>query len=288
MSEREETLKRSERERWNKVAPAWATWWHVLERGAQPLSDRMVELAAIEAGQRVLDIASGLGEPAATAARRVGPGGRVVATDQSSGMVAAGRERALTLGLPQLEFREMDADAPDLPEASFDAVLCRWGLMFLPDLDRALLGLRRLLVPGGRMCAAVWSTADEVPMIGMPARIARSLIDVPPPAPDAPAPPAPFALADVHALEAAFTRAGFVRARHETMKVTMTFESTEQFTAFVSEMSSSMAALLEDQPAAKRDLVWLGIREAAAAFADGTGTVRMPNTTFCVVAEQPS
>jgi ubiquinone/menaquinone biosynthesis C-methylase UbiE len=99
----------------------------------QPVSERMVELADIQPGQRVLDVATGSGEPAVTAAYRVGPSDHVIATDLSSQMIALGRERVAERGLYNIDFREMDAETLDLPEKSFEIAFCRLGLMYLPD-----------------------------------------------------------------------------------------------------------------------------------------------------------
>ena len=115
-------------------AASWDKWFHVIEDGAQGLSERMVELAVSAPCDRFLDIATGLGEPAVSAARRVGPKGSVLATDLSAEMLGYGRQRARKLGLGNIVFEERDAQALAVPEAAFDAALCRWGLMFLPDL----------------------------------------------------------------------------------------------------------------------------------------------------------
>jgi ubiquinone/menaquinone biosynthesis C-methylase UbiE len=122
-----------------------------------------MELADIQPGQRVLDVATGGGEPAVTAAHRVGSSGHVIATDLSPQMVALGRERVAELELHNIDFREMDAEAPDLPEQSFDVILSRFGLMFLPNLQVALQRLHQLLVPDGRLVAAVWGPPQKVP-----------------------------------------------------------------------------------------------------------------------------
>lgn len=119
-------------------------------------SDLLVELARIGPGHTVLDVATGIGEPAVTAAYKVGPTGTVIATDQATLMLAVARERVAALGLTNVEFREIDAEALDFQEPRFDAVLSRWGLMFLPNLTGALANMRRLLKPGGRLARAVW------------------------------------------------------------------------------------------------------------------------------------
>ncbi len=125
-------------QQWDAAAANWRKWWQTFEQGAQCLSDRLVELAEIRPGHRVLDVATGIGEPAITAAQRVGPTGLVVATDQAPQMLAIARERAAELKLQNMEFREMDAESLNLPEGTFNAVLCRWGLMFFPNLAESL------------------------------------------------------------------------------------------------------------------------------------------------------
>ena len=104
-------------------AAGWKQHWAIWERAAQHVNARLVELARVDAGHQVLDIATGLGETAFTAARRVGPAGRVVATDVAPEMLALAQEGARTLGLQKIEFREMDAEAPDLSERTFQAIL---------------------------------------------------------------------------------------------------------------------------------------------------------------------
>ena len=124
--------KTTQRQEWDSASSGWNKWWSLIEQAMQPASDRLVALAELQPGQRVLDVATGIGEPAVTAARRVGPGGQVVGTDLSSEMLIIARERVSALGLKNLTFRQVDAEALDFPENSFDAVLCRFGLMFLP------------------------------------------------------------------------------------------------------------------------------------------------------------
>src|SRR5207249_2464162 len=114
-----------------------------------------------------------------TAARRVGPTGSVVATDLSPAMLSLAREEAARVGLRHVEFREMDAEEPDLPVHSFDAALCRWTLMFLPHLVAALTRLRELLVPEGRFAAAVWGPPERVPLPSIPMGVIRHVLKIP-------------------------------------------------------------------------------------------------------------
>ncbi len=264
-------------------AAAWNKWFHIIEGGAQRLSDRMVELAEIAPGQNVLDVATGLGEPAVTAAVRVGAGGRVLAIDTSADMLGFARERAAKLGLDQIDFRVMDAQAPDLPEAEFDAVLCRWGLMFMTDLDGVLAGLRRALAPGGRLVAAIWGPSEDVPAISLSTRLVHASLGLPPPEEGA---KTPFALSDVAAFLHQLEAAGFDQVRGEWVTVTYSFESAEAFTEYRRERSGSLNARIAHVPADQQEIAWQAVYEAARARAAPDGTLRLANAAYCASARR--
>jgi ubiquinone/menaquinone biosynthesis C-methylase UbiE len=124
-------FKEAQRKSWDSVAPAWQEWWKTFENGAQVVSDRLVELAKINPDSRVLDIATGIGEPSITLATKISSGNGL-----SSQMLSIAKQRASSLGLQDvIEFKEGDAETISLPASTFDAVLCRWGLMFCPILE---------------------------------------------------------------------------------------------------------------------------------------------------------
>ena len=275
-------FKAQQRQQWGAVASGWRKHWQAFERSAQPVSDRLIEMADLESGQRVLDVATGIGEPAVTAAHQVGPAGRVVAIDQAPQMIAIARERAAELGLRNMDFQEMDAEALDLPESSFDAVLCRWGLMFLPDLAAALGQMCRVLIPGGRLAAAVWDVPAKVPSLSLPRAVLGQMLEVPPPAAGT---PGPFSLADSTALEQALTAAGFADVKSERLTVTYEFTSTDAYVAFVGEVSPINAQLAE-QPATLRAEFWRAIGEAAQQYVAGDGRMRMDNEAICLVGHR--
>jgi ubiquinone/menaquinone biosynthesis C-methylase UbiE len=170
-----EQFKTEQRQRWDSVAEGWKEWWQTVEVAAQKVSDRIMELAEIKPGQKVLDIATGIGEPAVTAAKRLvelasisgnksksNDVGHVLATDISSEMLRIAKQRAAALELQSIiEFKESDAETLELAKSSFDAVLCRWGLMFLPDLKAGLSNIYRSLKEGGQFAAAVWGFAGS-------------------------------------------------------------------------------------------------------------------------------
>src|SRR5215217_1647997 len=134
------------------VAEGWQKWWKTFEEDAQKVNERLVELAEIKQGDMVLDIATGIGEPAITAARKVGIQGHVLATDISSQMLNIAKQRAVSFGLQDIiEFKKIDAEKididlqPPLQSLSYNAVLCRWGLMFVPNLISTLKSIYKVL-----------------------------------------------------------------------------------------------------------------------------------------------
>ena len=122
---------------WDSAAVGWKEWSAFNDSADRHISERLVELADVRPGSRVLDVAAGYGEPALTAARKAGREGRVVATDISAEMLAFGRERAAAAGLGNVEFIESDASSLDFPQASFDAAVSRWGIIFEPAAEAA-------------------------------------------------------------------------------------------------------------------------------------------------------
>lgn len=270
-------LKDDQKRDWNAAAAGWKKWWPIFEAAAQPVSDRLIELAGVKPGSRVLDIATGNGEPAVTAARRVGASGKVIATDQSPGMLAIARERAAALGLANVEFRESDGESLAIEERDFDAVLCRWGLMFMPDVARAVAGIRERMAAGARFATAVWSTPDKVPMISIGADIVRKLANLPPPPPGA---LEPMRLADTSILKGALERAGFGDIAVEPMPVTFEFARAEDFTQFRVEVSAPFRAMLARQTPDMREKITAAVTDAARAFAGRDGKVRTVNETI--------
>ena len=274
--------KARQRQEWDTVAAGWRTWWPTFERSLQVLSDHLIALAHIEPGHQVLDIATGIGEPAVTAARRVGPTGQVVAIDQSPQMLAIARERVAALGLQNVHLLELDAEQLDLLEGNFDAALCRLGLMHLPQLVPALRGVRQRLLPNGRFAAAVWSAPSRVPILSLPRNIISQYIAVPaPPA----GTPGPFSLSASGALEQAVTQAGFSEVSSESLELILELDSAADYAQFMQAVSPSIHALLASQSTEQQERIWQAIRETVQKrYGPADGTVRIPGETICLVA----
>ena len=198
-------------------AEVWAIYDATEARLTAKLSDRMLDLARLRPGMRVLDLATGRGEPAIAAARCVAPGGSVLGVDVSAPMLAMARARADREGVSNLELRVANAESLDgVPTAYFDATLARWGLMYMGSPVAALAAARRAMVPHGVLVAAVWAEPERVPYFTLPRRVLARYRALPPEDPEA---PGTFRLADPARLQRDFARAGFAIDHAEELEV---------------------------------------------------------------------
>jgi enediyne biosynthesis protein CalE5 len=267
-------FREGQRTQWNQAAQGWRKWSDLIDASAGEVSRRLVELAGVESGSRVIDIAAGYGEPSLTAARSAAPDGTVVATDLSAEMLAFGRERAAGAGITNIEFVESGAQDLDFPEQSFDAALSRWGIIFDPDGEGAAARVRGFMKPGGRMAISSWGQPDEVPFLAVPMRTAMQKLDVPPPPPGTPGPlsrPTPDALGGL--LEGG----GFSDVAVERTDVTFKWDSPEAFTTFVREIAPPISAMINPHPPDVQQETWAAITEAIRDKAADDGSVTLTN-----------
>ena len=174
----------------------------------------------------------------------------------------------------------MDAEEPDLPPHAFDAALCRWALMFLPNLIRALTRLRGLLVPGGRFAGAVWASPEKVPFTSVPMSVIRRVLQLsPPPA----GTPGTFSLADEHVLERSFSQAGFAGVAIERHTFTLEYRSIEEFVAERPATSASIRTMLSEASPIQRSTIWQTVAQEMSKYADEHGVLRIPTESLCVV-----
>ena len=262
--------KATTREQWQNAADAWDRWTPTLQSWLGPATEVMLDLAAIGPGDRVLDVAAGAGEPAITTAKRVGPTGSVLATDISPNILACARRAAAAQGVTNLETRVMDGEHLDLPDASFDAVLSRVGLIYFPDRQRALAEMRRVLRSGGRVATMVYSTADRNQFFSVPIDIIRRRAQLPPPVPGQ---PGPFSLGGPGVLEDAYRQAGFGQIVVRTLDAPVRMASVAEYVRFADEAFGALHQMLADMPEPDREATWDEITRELRQFEGPEGFV---------------
>ncbi len=175
--------KETTRQQWDAAADAWDEWGPFLRKWLGPATEAMLDMAGVSAGSRVLDVAAGAGDQTLQTALRVGAQGYVLATDISPAILGLAAENARKSGHRNVETRVLDGENLQVPEASFDAVISRVGLIYFLDQQAALQGMKRALKPGGRVAAIVYSTPDKNPFFSIPVSIIRRRANLPPPLP---------------------------------------------------------------------------------------------------------
>jgi len=266
-----EAIKQREHATWTATAPGWRKHDGLISTGVAPVAERMLELAGVGMGTRLLDLASGTGEPALTAAKRVGGTGFVLGTDLVDDMLAFAREKAQRDGLSNVEFRCVDAEALVVEADSFDALTCRWGIMFMPDPVAALRRARNSLREGGRVTVATWAEPARNPFAALPLSIIREYIDVPAPLPNA---PGIFAFADPTRLRATLEQAGFSEIELEELSVDMVeVDSGPAYWEVMSDLAGPITALIRQLPEDTQAEVVRKIGEAAEGLRKGDKVV---------------
>jgi len=251
-----------------EVAERWSRGQALRQQAYEVATETMLDLANVHVGSRVLDVAAGTGEQTLMAAGRAGPSGYVLATDLSASMLSLAAEAARRAGLTNVETRVMDAESLDLNPDLFDAVICRLGLMLCRNRAKALTGMRRVVKPGGKVAAFVFSALEKNPYYEIPIAIVRRLGNIPPPAPGE---PWMFDLGGSGVLEETFNRTGFVTVSVHAVPIRRCFPSAAD--AIQSMRSSAVAVrdLMSRLNDADRELAWAEIEQQFLRFESPSG-----------------
>ena len=257
-------FKATTRKQWDNAAQAWNDWGGFLTRWLGPATEAMLDMVRVAEGSRVLDIAAGAGEQTLSAARRVGPGGYVLATDLSPNILALAAENARSAGYSQIETQVIDGECIDELQAEpFDAVISRVGLIYFPDQVKALRGMHAQLKPGGYIGAMVYASAEANPFFSLPVGIIRRRAALSPPLPGQ---PGPFSLGDPDVLSSLLQEAGFKDVEIRSIPAPLRLQSALECLQFEQESFGALHQMLSGLTALEQDDAWAEIAEALGQF----------------------
>ena len=256
--------KETTRDQWQAAAEPWYRWGPTVEEWLGRATETILDMARVGSASHVLDVAAGAGGQTIAAAKRVGPGGYVSATDISSNILEFASEDARQKGLGNVETRVMDGESlEELEQESFDAVISRVGLIYFPDQHKALSGMVRALKPGGRIASIVYSTAENNKFFSIPVSIIRKRAQLPPPLPGQ---PGPFSLGGVGALEEAYQRAGFREAQTRIVPSPLRLSSAAECVRFERGSFGALHQMMSGLSQAERESVWEEIERELRQF----------------------
>ena len=261
-------FKDTTRNQWNSAAEAWDRWSPLLSRWLGSATDMMLDMTHVQRGSRVLDVAAGAGEQTLTAARRTGPTGYVLATDLSPTILECAAANAKQSGFAHVETLVKDGESlSEINTEPFDAVISRVGLIYFPDQQKALTGMRDQLREGGRVGAITYAEADRNGFFSIPVSIIRRRASLPAPLPGQ---PGPFSLGDPDVLAQRFKDAGFSDIQIERVPAPVRLGSALECLQFEQESFGALHQMLGGLSEQEQDDAWAEIEEALGAFeADG-------------------
>jgi SAM-dependent methyltransferase len=252
----------------DKTVAAWRKWHAQIATFTRGATKAILEGAHLRPGMRVLDLASGVGDPALSIAEEVGSSGRVTATDLGPGMMSLAEELAHKKGLANIEFREASAEALPFPDGSYDVLTCRFGVMFFPDLPKAFRECLRVLKPGGRAAFVAWGKKEQ-PFFTTTAGVVLKHVPVPPPPPD-PDGPSLFMFGERDRLRRALQAAGFSNVHEEDRIIAGRWPlSLEEYWQQFSEVAALFRPLIEQLTPEKMAQARSEIFAALKRFWDG-------------------
>ena len=263
--------KTTTRRQWEDAAEAWHRWGPTLETWLGEATETMLDAVGVTEGCTVLDVAAGAGGQTLAAARRVGKDGTVVATDISPTILTFAAKAAAEAGLTNVETLEADGENLDaVPEGIFDQVISRLGLIYFPDQQAALAGMRRALNDGGKVSAIVYSTPDRNQFFSIPVSIIRERAQLPAPLPGQ---PGPFSLGAPGVLEEVFSTAGFSDIQVTAVDAPLRMASAADCVRFERDSFGALHQMLGGLPEDERPAVWDEVAASLAKFETGAGFV---------------
>jgi ubiquinone/menaquinone biosynthesis C-methylase UbiE len=264
----DDTLKSELRKTWEAAAPGWAKWEHAFSAGLFDATEVLIDKAGIRPGMRVLDLACGAGSQTIQVARRVGPDGKVVASDISTAMLEHVRRSAAAAGLHNIETLECAADDLDATQTPYDAAICRLGLMLFPSPHSALEAVKCVLMPGARFAALVFTTPADNPFMAQPMAILLRHSGKSPPELGQ---PGIFALGGDGILEHLMKDSGLADVKTTKVRALLSLQRASNALEMMQQAFGAYRAVVADLSDAERSGAWGDVHECLKQFETGDG-----------------
>jgi SAM-dependent methyltransferase len=276
-------FKAATREQWDRSAQGWNDNAGLIRAWLHLPTDAMLAMADVGTGMRVLDVAAGAGDQSLDIAARVGAGGSVLATDLSPAILACAKANAAAKGHRNIETRVADAEDLGIEGATFDAAICRLGLMLMPDPGKALTEMHRALRPGGKAATMVFSSPDRNPCLGILVSTAMKHAGLPPRDPYQPG--GLMSLGKPGLIDELFLAAGFSAVSTTKVAAPMLLPSVGHYLHFIRTSASPILQIIAGMDDGNRRTVWAEIEDRLSAFNTPDGWVG-PNELLLTVGER--
>ena len=264
-----EKFKAATREQWNQSAKGWNDKSAQIRDWLRDSTSAMIEMANIKTGSRVLDVAAGAGDQTLDIAKRVGPSGSVLATDLSPAILEYAKDNAQRAGYSNVETKAVDGENLAVEEASFDAAVCRLGLMFYPDPAKGLREIFRALKPGGRACTMVFSSPDKNPCVAILVSTAFKHAGLPPRDPYQPG--GLLSLGKPGLIDELFQKAGFSEVATTKVLAPFRLASAKDYLDFIRTSAGPILQILSKLDEAGKQAAWAEIEDKLSAFNTTSG-----------------
>jgi SAM-dependent methyltransferase len=266
---------------WDEAAKGWGRQADRTQEAARPISEWMVAHAKPVPGERVLELAAGPGDTGFMAAAAIAPSGTLISSDASAGMLDVARERAEEQGITNVEFKQLQLEWIDVPTASIDVVLCRWGVMLTVDPSAALRECRRVLKPGGRLALAVWDPPEMNPWTVI---VQQTLVELGHVEAAPKAGPGMFALAEPGKLVGLLEDAGFFDIETASVAIVRSYASVVDWLGETRDLSREFSTVWGSLSDAQRQQLREAVATAAAEYTDANGELALPGSSLAALA----
>ena len=262
------------------MAEGWERRRADMDTVTEPIRDWLVRELAPKPGETILELAAGPGDTGFAAAALLGNEGQLISTDFSSEMTEVARRRGRELGLPNVEYRTMDAEHLELEDDSVDGVICRFGFMLMSDTEAALAETRRVLRPGGRLVLATWRGPERNPWVAIGGRILTARGFMPPNEPGA---PGMFTMSDDGRVESLLAAAGFTDVLIDDVPVRMPYGDVDEYVTATRDTGGAFARAFNEASEEEQRAITQELAEAFTPF-EVDGGLALPGLALVALA----